>query len=141
MGRSKPTFVVEECAVESREKSFVNYDDEESIRKMAKVYKKEHLRCWKYPDFQLKATQGDSSTRYFHFLEYSGTRQLAEDIERVRLLFGNKKLSIYGISYGVRAMPFAETSFPTIYTHLILLCWQRRLSWEPTQRFSQRMSI
>lgn len=111
MGRSKPTFVVEECAVESREKSFVNYDDEESIRKMAKVYKKEHLRCWKYPDFQLKATQGDSSTRYFHFLEYSGTRQLAEDIERVRLLFGNQKLSIYGISYGTTVMGTYATVF------------------------------
>ena len=32
-----------------------------------------------------------------HFLEYSGTRQLAEDIERVRLLFGDQQLSIYGI--------------------------------------------
>jgi pimeloyl-ACP methyl ester carboxylesterase len=29
-----------------------------------------------------------------------GTRQLAEDIERVRRIFGDQPLSVYGISYG-----------------------------------------
>lgn len=47
----------------------------------------------------------------YHFLEHSGTRQLAEDIERVRRVFGDQKLSVYGISYGTVVMGVCEIHF------------------------------
>lgn len=96
MGRSEPTFVVPECAVHlqgDESKSLaINFNSEESLRAAAKLYKKVHLNCWNYPGFQLKA--GNSS---YHFLEHSGTRQLAEDIERVRRIFGDQKLSVVSL--------------------------------------------
>mmetsp|Transcript_29226 Transcript_29226/g.53426 ORF Transcript_29226/g.53426 Transcript_29226/m.53426 type:complete len:648 (+) Transcript_29226:162-2105(+) len=114
MGRSEPTFVVPECAAQLQDtegKLAVNYNDEESIRDAAKVYKEVHLNCWNHPGFKLEAIQGDGTSRAFHFLEYSGTRQLAEDIERIRRLFGNQKLSVYGISYGTIVMGTYATVF------------------------------
>ena len=93
-------------------KLLVNYNDEESIRDAASLYKEVHMNCWNHPDFHLEAKQEDGTTRTFHFLEYSGTRQLAEDIERVRLLFGDHKLSVYGISYGTVVMGTYATVFP-----------------------------
>ena len=95
--------MVPECAVHLHPKATklaVNFNDEESIRDAANVYKEVHMKCWNYPDFHMEATQSDGTKRVFHFLEYSGTRQLAEDVERVRRLFGGHKLSVYGISYG-----------------------------------------
>mmetsp|Transcript_17538 Transcript_17538/g.38236 ORF Transcript_17538/g.38236 Transcript_17538/m.38236 type:complete len:650 (+) Transcript_17538:164-2113(+) len=114
MGRSEPTFVVPECAAQLQDtegKLAVNYNDEESIRDAAKVYKEVHLNCWNHPGFKLEAIQGDGTSRAFHFLEYSGTRQLAEDIERIRRLFGDQKLSVYGISYGTVVMGSYATVF------------------------------
>jgi len=99
MGRSEPTFIVPECAVQLQDTELalakVNFNDEESIRDAAKVYKRVHMDCWNYPAFQLEALQDDGTLSRFHFLEYSGTRQLAEDIERVRRLFGDQKLSVW----------------------------------------------
>ena len=110
MGRSEPTFVVEECAVhlqgDESNALAINYNSEESIRAAAKLYKKVHINCWNYPEFQLEA----GNTTY-HFLEHSGTRQLAEDIERVRRVFGDQKLSVYGISYGTVVMGVCEIYF------------------------------
>ena len=110
MGRSEPTFVVQECSVHSQgNESYalnINFNSEESIRDAAKLYKKVHIDCWNYPGFQLEA----GNTTY-HFLEHSGTRQLAEDIERVRQVFGDQKLSIYGISYGTVVMGVCKICF------------------------------
>lgn len=114
MGRSEPTFMVPECAVHMHKdasKLTVNFNDEESIREAATVYKDVHMNCWKHPPFHLEAEQQDGTNRTFHFLEYSGTRQLAEDIERVRLIFGDQRLSIYGISYGTVVMGSYATVF------------------------------
>lgn len=119
MGRSEPTFVVPECAVHlqgDESKSLaINFNSEESLRAAAKLYKKVHLNCWNYPGFQLKA--GNSS---YHFLEHSGTRQLAEDIERVRRIFGDQKLSVYGISYGTVVMGVYSTMFPDKVNLMVL---------------------
>jgi pimeloyl-ACP methyl ester carboxylesterase len=120
MGRSEPTFVVPECSVhlqgdESNAVFAINYDSEESIRAASKVYKKVHKNCWNYPGFQLKA--GNST---YHFLEHSGTRQLAEDIERVRRIFGDQKLSVYGISYGTVVMGVYATVFPNNVNLMVL---------------------
>jgi len=123
MGRSEPTFMVDECAVQLQDndnKLNVNFGDEESIRAASKVYKQRSLSCWSHPDFQLGAIQEDGTEKKFHFLEYSGSRQLAEDMERVRLLFGDQKLSIYGISYGTVIMGTYATVFPSSVNLMIL---------------------
>lgn len=116
MGRSEPTFMVEDCAVQLQDEdgvlSAISLTDEDSVQAASKVYKKRAHRCWNHPDFRLEAEQADGSSRTFHFLEYSGTRQLAEDLERFRVLFGSQKLSIYGISYGTVVMGTYATVFP-----------------------------
>jgi pimeloyl-ACP methyl ester carboxylesterase len=48
----------------------------------------------------------------YHFLDYSGTRELAEDMERFRRLIGADRLSLYGISYGTHVMATYATMFP-----------------------------
>eukprot|EP01082_Thalassiosira_pseudonana_P002734 g3505.t1 g3505 contig12:2208116-2209547(+) len=94
----------------------VDYDDKDTIRDLAKVYKARNLGCWEYPGFQMKVEAGvynnvttDEIT--FHFLEHSGTRQVVEDIERVRIAFGDQRLSVYGISYGTKVMGLYATIF------------------------------
>ena len=119
MGRSEPTFAIPECAVhlqgeESRALA-INFNDEHSIRAAAQLYKKVHKQCYNHESFQLQA--GNTS---FNFLEHSGTRQLAEDIERVRRIFGDQPLSIYGISYGTVVMGVYATVFPDNVNLMIL---------------------
>ncbi len=88
MGRSEPTFVVDECMKETYDPELltlqVNYLDEQSVRTASGIYKKRNLECWARKDFLLNATARDGTTKTYNFLQYSGTRQLAEDIERVR---------------------------------------------------------
>ena len=106
MGRSSPTFLVEECTSSLYEQEAgstgilgVDLDDEESIRSFARLTKARNLGCWNYPSFKVPVDEDDDTSKTFHFLEYSGTRQLSEDIERIRILFGDHKLSVHGISY------------------------------------------
>ena len=80
------------------------------------MFKQRNIECWKQPDFQLTSDSGET----YHFLEHSGTRQLAEDIERVRVLFGNQKLSVYGVSYGTTVFGTYATMFPNS-VHLMVL--------------------
>jgi pimeloyl-ACP methyl ester carboxylesterase len=119
MGRSEPTFVVPECAVhyqgDESNAVFPNFNSEESIRAASKVFKKVHKNCWNYQGFKLEA--GNST---YHFLQHSGTRQLAEDIERVRRIFGDQKLSVYGISYGTVVMGVYATVFPNNVNLMVL---------------------
>ena len=79
-----------------------------------------YLECWAYPGFSIPVDPNDENSKRYHFLEYSGTRQLAEDIERVRILFGDDKLSVYGISYGTKVMGTYATIFPK-KTNLMVL--------------------
>jgi hypothetical protein len=58
--------------------------------------------------------------KQYHFLQYSGTRQLAEDIERFRIAINAPKLSVYGISYGTTVMGTFATTFPLSVDKLIL---------------------
>ena len=55
----------------------------------------------------------DNSEIKLHFLEYSGTRQLAEDLFRFSDLIDSKKLSLYGVSYGTTVMGTFATIFPS----------------------------
>ena len=103
MGRSTPSFIRDECSVPDLQDGF-DLTNRASVQEYVDELKANVFDCWHCQDcdFQLEATQEDGTTSTFHFLQYSGTRQLVEDIERVRILFGNQKLSIYGISYGVK---------------------------------------
>lgn len=134
MGRSSPSFFVQDCAYSTYYHTVeadgygngrdFDADDEASIRAYARLIEARNSGCWKHEGFSVSADEDvddESSTRY-HFLEYSGmctsyqhdttncrllwlwarltritvnkgTRQLAEDIERVRILFGGHKIS------------------------------------------------
>jgi len=116
MGRSSPTFFVKECTFTPYEEEAgfvgVDIDNEESIRSFARLSKACNLGCWNYPSFKVPVDEEDDTSKTYHFLEYSGTRQLAEDIERVRILFGDQKLSVHGVSYGTRVFGTYTTIFP-----------------------------
>ena len=124
MGRSEPTFIVEACNPffydTNNILANINFYDDASIRAAAKIYKKRTLACWAYEGFKLNATAENGPQKIYHFLEYSGTRQLAEDIERVREIFGNQKISIYGVSYGTRVMGTYATIFPDNVNLMVL---------------------
>ena len=124
LGRSSPTFMVEECTHNHYYSYFSYMDldahDEKSIRNVARIIKARNLGCWNYPGFSIPVDEEDESSKHYHFLKYSGTRQLAEDIERVRILFGNQKLSVYGISYGTAVMGTYSTIFPLNVNLLVL---------------------
>ena len=107
MGRSLPSFANTDCAMTTHDPDFailnsIEFDQPETIRAGAKVWKARSLACWNHPEFKLTLHKEQGVQKTYHFLEYSGTRQLAEDIERVRQLFGDQKLNLYGLSYGTK---------------------------------------
>ena len=109
MGRSMPTFIVEECTdaeydYPTSDIYSIDYSDNSDttkLREAARKVKQRNLGCWKYPKFQLSVEVEGKDAKY-HLLKYSGTRQAAEDIDRVRTVFGDQKLSVYGVSYGTK---------------------------------------
>eukprot|EP00985_Skeletonema_marinoi_P000685 scaffold241_cov120-Skeletonema_marinoi.AAC.6 len=123
MGRSTPTQIRKECNLGEYgmddASSDLDLTDEASIRAFAQVFKKRNLNCWRHPDFHLTSGSVNNAKNY-HFLEYSGTRQLAEDIERVRILFGRQKISLFGCSYGTTVVGTYSTIFPH-HVHLVVL--------------------
>ena len=72
--------------------------------------------CWSCEEcgFFMKGTKKDDGTTItLHFLEYSGTLQLAEDLSRFMTLIEAEKLSLYGFSYGTNVMGTFATIFPS----------------------------
>jgi len=125
MGRSSPTFAIKECTVtpyveEAGSNGDFDADDEETIRKASRLAKLRNLGCWNHPSFKVPVDEDDDTSKTYHFLEYSGTRQLAEDIERVRNLFGDQKLSVYGVSYGTTVMGTYTSIFPDNVNLMVL---------------------
>jgi pimeloyl-ACP methyl ester carboxylesterase len=119
MGRSYPSFAHEECSLdtyqtEESSSSIVDFSKVESIIASLQPRKDRVWGCWSCSacGFQMNETQSDGTVRTFHFLEYSGTRELAEDIERIRLLLNAPKLNVYGISYGTLVFGTYATMFP-----------------------------
>ena len=131
MGRSQPTFAHEECSlnrfirdesgsiieITNREEddawlSATGLEDEELIKLQLQTYKTRVLECWSVDEFQMNATQPDGSVRDFHFLDYSGTRHLAQDIWYMRWLMNAPKMHLYGISYGTTVFSTFATLFP-----------------------------
>ena len=94
--------------------AMVEYDQfsEESLRRRAKVLRERVVRCWDVDEFSMNATQDDGSVNTYHFLDYSGTKELVEDMDRFRRLIGADRLSLYGISYGTHVMATYATLFP-----------------------------
>lgn len=134
LGRSYPSFAHEACNIyKSSERSEdgtidedsfhidpfsengTDYYDEDSVKLRLEPYKERVLSCWQCEDcgFFFNTTQEDGSTKPFHFLEYSGTRQLAEDIERIRILLNAPVMNVYGISYGTSVFGTYATLFPS----------------------------
>lgn len=108
MGRSMPTFIVNECTdteydydSDFEEFDYSDNSNTAGLREAARKVKQRNLGCWKYPKFQLSVEVEGKDAKY-HLLKYSGTRQAAEDIDRVRTVFGDQKLSVYGVSYGTK---------------------------------------
>lgn len=136
MGRSWPSFAHEECSLQrftrdettseiigtsNREEDAALYDstaeigDKDLIKLLLQKYKTRVTECWSVRDFDLVREQSDGTNRSFHFLEYSGTRQLAQDIWQLMDLFNAPKMHLYGISYGTTVM----STFATVYPHLV----------------------
>lgn len=90
---------------------FVDVTNEQSVRDYLDLRRDRVLSCWGCTDcgFQL-TTEGTDKT--FHFLEFSGSRQLAEDMERMRILLNAPTLHLYGISYGTTVMATYATIAP-----------------------------
>ncbi|CAB9510457.1 Secreted [Seminavis robusta] len=137
VGRSWPSFVHEECSrygylkdgngtiigtVAPPEFETDGALTEENIKAMLPAYQRTMRDCWTCTrcDFHLDATQADGSVKNFHFLEYSGTRQLAEDIFRMRLLLNAPLMHLYGVSYGTQVFSTYATIFPS-FTGLLAL--------------------
>jgi pimeloyl-ACP methyl ester carboxylesterase len=128
MGRSTPSFAHEECAYAGVNGAGVNAPFEmdpanaTSIRLSLDKTKDRVFSCWTCDKcgFNLNATQKDGTVKQFHFLQYSGTHQLAQDIERFRIAINVPKLSVYGISYGTTVMGTYATMFGDKVDKLIL---------------------
>ena len=84
MGRSSPSFFVQDCAYSTYYHTVeadgygngrdFDADDEASIRAYARLIEARNSGCWKHEGFSVSADEDvddESSTRY-HFLEYSG---------------------------------------------------------------------
>jgi pimeloyl-ACP methyl ester carboxylesterase len=117
MGRSYPSFAHDECSLDTYttiDLFSVDFTKVESIVASLQPRKDRVWGCWSCSDcgFQMSETQSDGTVRTFHFLEYSGTRELAEDIERIRVLLNAPKLNVYGISYGTSVFGTYATMFP-----------------------------
>ncbi|CAB9527105.1 Secreted [Seminavis robusta] len=139
MGRSWPNFAHEECVEgdvvradngtilyvasppEYENSTFDNNDADDIILRLQPT-KRRAESCWTCEtcDFFLNATQEDGNVTNFHFLEYSGTRQLAEDIYRMRMVLNAPAMHVYGISYGTTVFSIYATIFPS-YTGLFVL--------------------
>lgn len=142
MGRSWPSFIHEECSlykfsrnpttglvsnIDYREEDLFWFNStfdlrsEDSIKLQLQKYKTRVTECWSVSDFDLEQTQADGRTvRKFHFLEYSGTRQLAQDIWTMQSLLNAPKIHLYGISYGTSVFSTFATIFPS-YVGLFVL--------------------
>lgn len=76
----------------------------DQIKAALRPYAKRAFDCWNCETcgFRFREQQPDGSFEDFHFLEYSGTRELAEDIDRMRELLQAPFMHVYGGSYGTQ---------------------------------------
>ena len=108
--RSEPSLVQPECRYEQKQGVFSFTESE--IQGMLDAQKENVKACWSLPMFSFVGKKDDGTEVPLHFLEYAGTRQLAEDIVRFMDLIEAEKLSLYGVSYGTNVMGTLATLFP-----------------------------
>ena len=132
MGRSSPSFAHDECSLEEvvrgedgtlegledpSEFADVTGDlgDAENIKQLLTAYRRRVKDCFECEScgYSLSAKQQDGTERKFNFLQYSGTRQLAEDIERMRMILDAPTMHVHGISYGTTVFSTYATIFPS----------------------------
>lgn len=77
---------------------------------------KRSIACYDSEKFQLKGKDG----RIYNFLDYTGTRYLAYDIDTFRRAIGAKRISIFGISYGTAVGGVYASAFPENVDLLLL---------------------
>ena len=114
LSRSSPSFVHQEC-VETNISEEAAYTSD-MVQNILDLQKKVVSACWSCEEcgFRMKGTRKEDNAEIpLHFLEYSGTRQLAEDLLRFSDLIHSEKLSLYGISYGTNVMGTFATIFPS----------------------------
>lgn len=133
LGRSTPSFFhLEECAYLKRDPSFnpirdaqgnmmpdwhilADPENEDSVRTYLRQQANRLPSCWRTPAFNIVA-----GAKSYHFLQYSGTKQLVEDLFLFRKAIGAPKLSINGISYGTQVAATYATTFPEYVDKLVL---------------------
>jgi len=125
LGRSLPSFFNEDCRfpdIEPKDEwdfgrgfppgiSSLNPTpaEELSMRRFLRGAKDRILSCYSHTEFIMKAKGSNNS---WNFLEFSGTQDLAYDLNLVRQAIGADKLSLYGISYGTGV----AATFATVFT-------------------------
>ena len=115
VGRSGPvSFFRETCAPTQKEAKGGNTT---ALLEYLHGHKQRVRSCWNDPEFTMASPStnnntNNNTTTKFHFLEYSGTQRLVEDIERFRKALNIEKLSLYGVSYGTMVMGLYSTVFP-----------------------------
>jgi len=102
----------EECAFGSIDGTLVNpsqvladsADLETGVKDHLNATKDRAATCWACDTcyFRFNEMQDDGSVRSSHSLDYSGTRQLAGDMERSRKLVQAEGLSLCGVSCGTQ---------------------------------------
>lgn len=114
LGRSLPTMATSSC-------SEVPYpgdsSDEQQVLAYLRRTKDRNTQCWHDQSFQLLSPDG---TTTFNFLQYSGTKQVVDDLNSFRQAIGAEKLSIYGMSYGCMIGASYATVFPDSLDKLVL---------------------
>ena len=115
--RSYPSFAHPECeyADYSLPINELEYT-KDAIQDILDAQKTVVQDCWSCEEcgfFMEGTTKDDGTTVTLHFLEYSGTLQLAEDLSRFMDLIEADKLSLYGVSYGTNVMATFATVFPS----------------------------
>lgn len=126
LGRSSPNFAHAECTygvtdgkqTQTENAMMVDVRSEADVmafqnRQIARV-----KSCWEVPEFTLKPTDGSNQT--YHFLDFSGTQALIEDINRFRIAMGISVLSFWGVSYGTQVSAAYASAFPSAVDKFII---------------------
>jgi pimeloyl-ACP methyl ester carboxylesterase len=145
MGRSWPSFAHDECTFGVTRRSdgvhlqeeealslsglfidSVNVQNSTEVQQYLEQAKDRVFRCWSCDtcDFHFQSTYSSSSitaeAEQYHFLDYSGTQEVVQDLELFRRAFDIPKLSLLGVSYGTQVFSVYASMFPARVDKLVL---------------------
>lgn len=83
LGRSLPSFANKDCMPKPGD-AVLDYSSESDVKRSLAAHRERVTSCWNHSEFFLK---GENNTE-FHFLEFSGTTQLVQDLNRFRVAIG-----------------------------------------------------